>query len=209
MSSTPDRAIFYQTLCGCVSERADLLVISNKLYCPAHLKGVESKFASCLSCGQEIRYYAITTRIPNKCADCNPKLKSKQRLHEQGESCLNINQEEFLEIMMERSDCMYRPMCSEVHFKKYALPCIECPDYSPIGTIEMPMYGFDLEPLDTMIKSIFAMESIDLLTANNLEKDALEKWGDFFTKRKRDLDYIRPEFQVNQSINETSTTEAL
>lgn len=173
--------IYYHTLCGCILERHELIngpsSVNRRLICKEHHEIIKAKSCFCKKCGKRIIHNSPSGRLPPLCEECNPpKAKVEEDLVELSEQAFNA--------LLERSDCVYRPLCFEVFIKEDLLPCLGCFDYQskdPLCDLE---YKVDLKELDETTCQI-----LETLKRNQkqLEKQALLKWGPLYEKRKRDL----------------------
>jgi hypothetical protein len=147
------------------------------LVCRKHHKIVKEKFCFCKDCGRKITLKGSSGKLPERCAVCSPpRKKSKEVL-------MNLTETAF-DIFIERSDCIYRPLCMEVHLRDQQLPCIKCPDYEPKDLLNDLSYEIDLAELDAEIKKINTTSSKD--KKKFMEKEAHLKWGKIYDKRNRD-----------------------
>ncbi len=190
MDKTQKRIVYYKMACGCLCERSDLVRIDSKLYCPEHKSRINSKLSKCIQCGQEIKSKTLTSNVPFRCVKCNPRRVIKGKSQEKIKKIKKpkrrfLTKDAFVEIMMERSVCIYRPLCLVVHFKDNELPCVDCKDFSKTDSINTITYGVDLKKLDDHIEKIFITKSqAELRVLNNT---GLKFWGSIFEKRKKDL----------------------
>jgi hypothetical protein len=165
-----NQTVYYQTLCGCLLQREDLIPgpssKNRRLMCPEHHGEIDSKFTHCIQCGKEIRVEKkdIQVRLPLRCQTCFPARVHNTKAKRQ----TAINQNEF-DMLIKRSDCVYRPLCAEVFIKKNQLPCETCKEYVPMDALDTPQYGLNLSELDDYIKK------------------GMEEWGMMFVKRLKDL----------------------
>lgn len=166
--------------CGCTLERHELvnasLNMNNRLVCKKHRKRIKAKFSYCEECGKKITLHGSSGRLPRKCAVCSPPRKKPADSFELNKSA---------EILIERSDCIYRPLCIEVHIKKPNLPCVKCQDYEPSDSLTDLIYAVNLCELDTVIERANSLSSTN--QKQIIENEARLKWGKIYDKRNRDI----------------------
>jgi hypothetical protein len=149
-----------------------------RLVCPGHLKKIKSKHTNCFACGNEIFNSSIKqAKLPFLCADCDPswetrrackaiRIESKENEDIDDDTCI---------MMMSKSECIFRPLCVEIHIKKDFLPCNNCHDFEKKDDMDQLEYNINLAQLDSFIK-------------NNINHEIGKKrWGKIFEKRERDL----------------------
>jgi hypothetical protein len=164
--------VYYQTMCGCLLQRHELIPgpssKNRRLMCPEHKGEIASKFSHCIKCNAEIRFdkQDIKVKMPTMCQDCNP-VKTIRKVRQQKQAGMNPGE---FDVLIERSNCIYRPLCREVFIRKNQLPCVGCQDYKPTDDIlDNIKYGLDLSELDEYINK------------------GMEEWGMIFVKRLQDL----------------------
>lgn len=176
---------YYTTECGCYHTRQTLgrggQAHDYRLICPQHGGFLESKFSFCEECGAEIKCQNTQVIAAKKCLDCNPALQRKKKYQEKKRKQveIKISDEKMMEILIDRSDCVCRPLCCIVHIRGTAeiLPCYNCPDYKPKKLMEEVLYTLNLEELDSTVKS----------QDPDTQARGLSTWGEIFKKRQRDL----------------------
>jgi len=161
--------------------------MNRRLICPEHRQPLKYKFAYCKKCGVKIEYRTPQSKIPLLCLDCDPVRKRKKEYQERQKRKARItaSDEELIEIMMERAECLYRPLCFEVYIKKNRLPCFECVEFKKKSSLSFLLYNIDLKELDSLIKKLHQAE--DPNTQKQLYGQGQEKWGPLFEKREHDL----------------------
>lgn len=185
------RPIFYETGCGCVHSREQLVKgdqsLSYRLVCPVHREFIKYKYGYCLKCNKEIRYSTPQLKVAKFCTDCNPTYKRKVNLAKRRKAFKKIkaSPEELFEIAMQRSDCLFRPLCTEVHIKDTRLPCCGCTDYDKKNSLDDLCYDLDLKMLNQFCNQAIGEENP--VKRKLYVVKGLSEWGQIFTKRYKDL----------------------
>lgn len=185
------REIYYQTLCGCIKLRGELIhgpnSIHRRLICPEHSKTLEYKFGFCKKCGAKIKYKTPQSKIPLLCLECDPIRRRKKEYQERQKlkTQITASEEEIIDIMMERSECEFRPLCFQVNLNKPSLPCFHCTEYKKKSYLAHLIYDIDLDELDQFIKKIHNNQ--DETIHKELFDRGRNKWATLFEKRERDL----------------------
>ena len=185
------RIIYYKTLCGCIHTRDKLIhgpnSINRRLICPEHGETLRSKLAYCINCGVKIEYETPQSKIPRLCLDCDPIRKQKKINQEKQKlrTRITATEEEFIDVMMARAECMYRPLCFEIYIKKPSLPCFNCLEYKKKSQLYLLPYNINLKELDGFIKKIH--QTTIQKQWQLLYGQGQSEWGPIFEKRERDL----------------------
>lgn len=174
---------YYEAVCGCILTRERLVKgpaeVKYRLVCSKHLKPIRYKFGYCQKCGRKIQYTRTRLQIPRLCIECDPvfKRKSKYNKAKRKRKLSKLDENQIFEILMQRSDCVFRPLCSEVHIENTlaSLPCHLCNEYEKKDPLQDLVYNINLKQLDNHIKS---KQNFD---------DGVSNWGKIYLKRVKDL----------------------
>jgi len=193
------RIVFYETLCGCIYEKQKLIKglkgIHNRLQCPVHHEELKSKFSHCMQCSDKIVATTVQSKIPILCPVCDPGFEKRRKCEtdKRNRATAEINSTESYselstETLIERSNCVYRPLCFEINIKKSKLPCLGCKEFIPAGESIILFYDINLKDLDSVIGKIISPSTeIDQKTIEKMNQIGKERWGIIFEKRTRDL----------------------
>jgi len=183
--------VYYKTECGCIKTREQLIKGDQqhqyRLVCPEHHSFIDFKYSYCQQCGAKIICSTIAQKAAKKCIDCNPILGRKIAYARRQATFKKVKatNEQILDALMERSDCIYRPLCSEVHMKDVRLPCYNCKNYFQKNPLDDLVYDIDIEELDIFIKTL--LKETNPTKIKSLEIEGIDRWNKIFQKRFKDV----------------------
>ncbi len=183
------RTIYYKMDCGCLLFKEDLVhgpqSINYRFMCPIHGSFIKYKYGFCFKCGKKIKNINTKAKVAMHCIKCNPALGRKKRYAEKKKKAKNKVSANAVKIAVNRSDCIFRPLCVEVHLKEIVLPCYKCNEYNPQPAVTILPYSINLDELDSFIKSMNDLQKAHEKTAARAE--GFNTWGKIFEKREQDI----------------------
>lgn len=178
------RITYYQTLCDCTVTKEGLIrstrAEGRKLICAEHRCVISARFAHCICCGIAVYGEVNQYKIPALCSQC--ALTGGTVTPPVANVLPTFSDDAVMEILMTRADCIYRPLCFEVHFNAASLPCFGCEEFREKDIGDELSYHVSLKNLDDHISKVHQTSDDELLYTRGQEQ-----WGIIFEKRERDL----------------------